>query len=174
MSFEDFLARQPPDDRNYEWVGGRVYAMTTGRERHALVPPILAQVLGPQARERGCRMMVSRLVRTTAAAYVPDLLVVCGPAAEELYEDDAALIVEVLSRSTAKVDRREKAAAYSQLPSLRAYVIIDPTRVRAEVGRPSRGSLEWTLVGPGRLVPTPFGDIDLGWLAAELDRMAST
>ena len=50
--------------------------------------------------------------------YYPDVFVVCGPRADRLYEDDAALVIEVQSPSTEAIDRREKATAYAGLASM--------------------------------------------------------
>ena len=46
---------------------------------------------------------------------------------------DAALVVEVLSDSTAEIDRREKLVAYQKLPGLRAYWIVSQAEQRVEV-----------------------------------------
>ncbi len=41
-------------------------------------------------------------------------------------------MVDVLSETTATIDRREKLAAYQKLPSLRAYWIASQTKQRIE------------------------------------------
>src|SRR4051794_36883964 len=130
-SFEEYLLREQAASRRHEFVGGRVYVMAGGSERHDLVTGLVYERLPPRARREGCRPFTSnRLVRAGDAGYYPDVLIVCGNAVDRLYENDAALIVEVSSPSTVDVDRREKAAAYAQLPSLRLYILIDPDRPR--------------------------------------------
>jgi len=47
------------------------------------------------------------------------------------------LIVEVLSESTARIDRREKLLAYQTLPSLDAYLLVEQDVTRVELYRRS-------------------------------------
>ena len=45
------------------------------------------------------------------------------------------LIVEVLSESTARIDRREKLLAYQSLPSLQAYLLVEQEARRRGIAR---------------------------------------
>jgi Uma2 family endonuclease len=96
-------------------------------------------------------------------------MVVRGPAGEEHYGVDTTVVVEVLSPSTAKVDRREKAAAYATLPSLGCYRVLDPRRRRAQPGRPGLSDAQ-----PQRGVAYPTGALDLDALFAAVDSAATT
>src|SRR5205823_5956711 len=83
VSFEGFLAGERAGGSRHEWVGGFTYAMVGGTERHDTMIEALRDVLGPGARLAGCRRFTgNRLVRTASAAYYPDLLIVCGKAAD--------------------------------------------------------------------------------------------
>lgn len=107
--------------------------------------------------------------------YYPDVMVVCGQAPHRLYETDPALIVEVLSPSTADVDRREKAVAYAEATSLRLLVLVDPDTRRMELARPVSGAIDvWEVRGPGEVLATEFGDIDVDTLYDSIDRTATT
>ena len=61
--------------------------------------------------------------------YFPDLSAVCGEAEDEEGGIERlrnpSLIIEVLSRKTATIDRGEKFQAYWKLPSLKEYILID-------------------------------------------------
>lgn len=175
-SFEDFLAVERLDVPRHEWVGGLIYAMAGGTERHDAAVEALRDILGPGARRAGCRRFTgNRLVRTATAAYYPDLLVVCGKAAHRHYENNAALIVEAQSPSTAEIDRREKAVAYLGLSELDHYLIVDPYYRRIDVAtRAADRSWAWATHGPGSVVLTPYGDIDVDELYDEIDATAST
>ena len=73
-------------------------------------------------------------VETRNSVYYPDLTVSCDPAdRNDQYLARPCFIVEVLSPSTASIDRREKRTSYETLPSLREYVIVDQDRMRAQV-----------------------------------------
>ena len=136
-SFEDFLQAEQIADRRHELVGGRVYAMAGGSERHDLVAGLIYE-LTRASRSQGYRPFIAnRLLRTPSGnAYYPDVVVACGPAPHRLYESSPALIVEVLSHSTADLDRREKAVAYAGAASLSLLLLVDPDARRIEAARP--------------------------------------
>jgi Uma2 family endonuclease len=57
--------------------------------------------------------------------YYPDVTVACGPQdLERVFLTDPKLVVEVLSPSTERTDRREKALNYREIPTLEEYVLI--------------------------------------------------
>jgi Uma2 family endonuclease len=102
-------------------------------------------------------------------------MVVCGPAPHRLHETSPALVVEVLSRSTAALDRREKAVAYAAETSLQLFLLVDPDTRRIEAARPSEGRIDrWEAYGPGDVVVTAFGEIDLDALYDVVDQTATT
>lgn len=173
VSFETFLAAEREGTTRHEWVSGFAYAMAGGTERHDTMVEALRDVLGPGARQAGCRRFTgNRLVRTRSAAYYPDLLIVCGKAADVYYETDAALIVEVRSPSTADVDRREKAVAYATLPGLGLYLLVDAYYRRIDAGVRRGDGWSWQTHGPGSVVLTPYGDIGLDALYDEVDAVS--
>jgi Uma2 family endonuclease len=148
ISFDSFVGEEQNSERRHELVGGRVYAMAGGSERHDLAAGLLYEFFAPGARSAGCRPFTSnRLLRTRGGnADYPNVMVVCGPAAHRLYEADPAVLIEVLSPSTADQDRREKAVAYAE--SLVLLALVDPTIRRIEVARPVAGTIRaWTLYG---------------------------
>jgi Uma2 family endonuclease len=149
--------------------------MAGGSERHDLAAGLVYEALAPGARAAGCRPLIAnRLVRLGAAAYYPDVLVVCGPAAHRLYETAVTVAVEVLTPSTADVDRREKAAAYSTAPSLAGYLLVDPERSRIEVAVRTPDGLRWAAYGPGSVVVLAYGVLDVDSLFGALDLTATT
>src|SRR5437764_12545211 len=125
---ERFLDGEAVSELRHELVGGRVYALAGGSERHDLVAGLLYETLAPGARARGCRRFMSnRLVQTECGnAYYPDVMIVCAAAPHRLYETAPTLIVEVLSPSTQTQDRREKAVAYAESPALEMLLLVDP------------------------------------------------
>lgn len=175
VTFEEFCDLEGHGDRRHELVGGRVYAMAGGTERHDLAAGLLYQALAPGARKAGCRpFTANRLVRTrTGAGYYPDVMVVCGPAAHRLYEDEPALVVEVLSPSTADTDRREKMLAFTMSSVLRQYILVDPDHRRIEVAISGPDGLEWQAYGPDDVVNTPYAALDVNAFYDALDESAT-
>lgn len=173
IDFEDYLELDTGEGR-LEWISGHVYAMSGGTQRHNLMTGLVYSLLREGAVAEGCSPYVeNRRLRTEFTAYYPDVMVTCGPPAHEQYETDANLLVEVLSPSTQDVDRREKPLAYAGLTSFELYLLVDPDRVRIEVGRMRAGRLHWAYYGAGDTLETPYGPLVLDEVYSSVDRVAA-
>ena len=74
----------------------------------------------------------------------PDIAVYCPPFDEDaLTSDRPRLLVEVLSRSTERMDQLVKVEEYKPILSLQTVLLVSPTT--AEVGVWRRGAAGWTL-----------------------------
>jgi Uma2 family endonuclease len=174
FTFDEYLRLDEVSEGRREWVAGQVHAMAGGTDRHLAVMQALFIRLAPMARRSGCRpWMADRRLRTSHASYYPDLLVVCGPRADPLFEASARLIIEVLSPSTTAIDLREKAAAYTGVPGITSYVVVDPDLRSVRVGTPS-ATADWSWVTYSAMGSLPLldGQIDLTALWAEVDEVA--
>lgn len=132
LTWEEFLHVQQAYDgpERICWDDGRiVMAMTGGTERHDLVTMHLGVRLGQQLQRGPCRVFVHhRQITTARRSYYPDLLIRCGRAAHELYEDDAHVVVEVLSPSNGPADLTRMLFDYRSLPSIETILFIDTRR----------------------------------------------
>lgn len=175
VTFEEYLAAEVESDSRGEWVAGQVFAMAGGSERHDLMAGLVYRSLAARAAEGGCvAFQQNRKVRFATAAYYPDVVVICpgGPGPDRLFERDLSIVVEVLSASTARTDRQEKALVYPTAPSFTAYLLVDPDRRRVEVGRlGDDGKLVWQVHTDGRIADL---GLDVDALYDELDRTART
>jgi Uma2 family endonuclease len=122
--------REGPGD---EWLDGTILPASVASLHHSVVIANVATALNTRLRETDCLVASQSLrVRVTGGglyAY-PDIVVVQGePAVADAHRDmitNPALLVEVLSPSTRDFDQGDKFARYRRLPSLQAYVMIDP------------------------------------------------
>lgn len=135
----EYLEREEGTPTKNEYLDGEIYAMSGAKRRHNL---IAAHVLGHAWREasaRGRQAFGSDMkvyVETHNCFYYSDVSVCCDPSDKnEQYLTRPCFIVEVLSPSTATIDRREKRASYATLDSLREYVIVDQDRMRVDLYR---------------------------------------
>lgn len=174
FSFEEYLRLDEVSELRHEWVAGQVYAMSGGSDRHLATVQALFERIAPLARRQGCRpWMADRRLRTDRASYYPDLFVVCTPRADRLYEADAALVIEVLSPSTMTTDLREKAAAYSTLPNMQDYLIIDSElRVVRHGKLDASGFWRWEHVAGNAPLKVLNSVLDLAEIWAEVDAVA--
>ena len=156
----DYLLAEDTSPLRHEYLGGYVYAMTSGTLRHNRVALNIASALLHALAGTACQVFINDVklhVQAADSVYYPDVLVHCGggPANDAKRLTDAALIVEVLSDSTAQTDRREKRAAYQRLNSLRAYWIISQDEQRAEVHlRDAHGAWGTRLCSAADLLPS--------------------
>ena len=134
----DYLAFDEASALRHEYVGGRIHAMTGGSLRHNRIAGNIYVTLLTRLAGSPCQAFINDVklqVRAANSVYYPDVLVVCGNAVadDKKLVSDATLVVEVLSDSTAEIDRREKLAAYQKLPGLRSYWVVSQTERQVEL-----------------------------------------
>jgi Uma2 family endonuclease len=141
VSVSDYFEGEQLSEIRHEYIDGQVYAMGDASDRHGLIVGNLFMSLRPRSREKRCQLFIADMkVRLKISGqdifYYPDLLLSCEPTDREIYFRQApCLIVEVLSESTERVDRREKMLAYQTLPSLQEYVLVSQDDRQVEVYR---------------------------------------
>lgn len=128
----------------HEYVDGEIYAMSGAKRRHNLIASTFVRHAGNAAAVRkDCQVFGSDMkvyVEAHNSFYYPDVSVCCDrDDREELFLTRPCFIVEILSPSTASIDRREKRASYCTLESLREYAIVDQDQPRIEVYRREAG-----------------------------------
>ncbi|BAM04913.1 Uma2 family endonuclease [Phycisphaera mikurensis] len=144
VSVEEYLAGEAVAEQKHEYVGGMIYMMAGGRNRHHRIATNAVATLHAGLRGQRCAAFNSDTkvrVRSTPKTrfYYPDAMVVCEPNPEDdVFQDQPVVIVEVLSESTRRVDEGEKRDAYLTIPSLRVLLLVEPERPRVSVDR--RGS----------------------------------
>ena len=112
-----------------------------GRNVHNLIASNTLVALGSRLRGRRCRPYNSDTkIRIRLPSHVrfydPDLSVTCRPnPPHESFQDDPALIAEVVSQSTRRVDEGEKKEAYVTIPSLSVYLLVEQESPKVVVYR---------------------------------------
>lgn len=138
MSPDEYLAFEREQPLRHELVDGYLYAMTGASDRHEEIALNLAAALRMQFKGSPCRVYKGDLkIRVADEFYYPDVFVRCAEQRGDAYfKTDPVMIAEVLSPGTQRYDRGDKRLAYSQLPTLRDYVLIAQDRMRVEIYRP--------------------------------------
>lgn len=136
LAFADYLVFEEQSSRKHEYFDGEIYAMSGASRPHNLLQSNLQfQVTTAAKRTASCQVFGPNMklyVEKRNSAYYPDLTVSCDPSDKEhMFLTRPCFVVEVLSPSTAHIDRREKRAAYQTLPSLLEYLIVEQDRMRA-------------------------------------------
>ncbi|MDB5070388.1 MAG: hypothetical protein JWM87_1499 [Candidatus Eremiobacteraeota bacterium] len=152
MSLDEFLAWEAGETTKHEFVDGHVFAMAGASRAHGTIALNLAALVRPAIRKTGRQAYLADMKIIPPgqrSVRYPDFVLTCDSRdlADEQITRFPKLIVEVLSRSTAAVDRGEKFEEYRRIPTLEEYVIIDSTQVLVEILR--RGGDLWTFKGYG-------------------------
>lgn len=131
VTLEEFLELDRSSPVALEFVGGEIYAMSGPTRSHDLLVTNLIADIGTHLRGSPCRTFTSsRRVqfkcREDDIVYRPDVWLACGQTrdAEGELIDEPRLVIEVMSRSTARIDRREKALQYREIPTMEEIVLV--------------------------------------------------
>jgi Uma2 family endonuclease len=139
MTVEEYLEFEKNSEVRHEFIGGLIFAMTGDSRRHGDLAYNLERAARDHLRGGPCRVS-SRTIRVRIEQldiyYYPDVVVTCDALDKARYEiKSPLLIIEVLSRTTEGVDRREKRFNYAQIDSLQEYVLVSQDARRIEVLR---------------------------------------
>lgn len=157
LAVEDYLAGERDGLVRHEYIDGAVYAMAGASDRHGLIVSALVYALKAHARRLGCQlfssdMKVKLILSGKTIFYYPDLLVACRPDDNDPYfRTQPKLIVEVLSETTARTDRREKLLSYIRIDSLVEYLIIEQASRAVEIYRRRNDWLPDVIEGAGEI-----------------------
>ncbi len=149
---QEYLRLEREADYKSEYFDGEIFAMAGASFNRNIVNENCSVLIGTYLRKKPCqsfsRDMKLNIPANTLYTY-PDLMVVCGDKQFVGDEKDIimnpVIIIEILSKSTEGYDRGGKFALYRSIPSLREYVMISSTTIRAEVMRKESDSPFWFL-----------------------------
>lgn len=160
-TYED-LCRLPSDGQRYELIDGEVYLAPSPTSHHQRVLLRLARLFQDAARNPD-EVFVAPLdvVLDRATALQPDLLLILDEnqgIVQDVIRGTPDLVAEVLSPSTAEMDRRRKAETYA-CHGIGEYWILDLTAQSFEIFRLDPGKKAYCLaetLRPGERATTPL------------------
>ncbi len=168
VSVEDYLAAELDSPVKHEYVDGVVYQMAGARNTHNLIGGNAFLALGSRLRGTPCRVYNSdtkiRLrLPHQVRFYYPDLSVICRPnPGSDTFQDEPAVIVEVISGRTRRLDEGEKKEGYLKLPSLSAYLLVEQeTPVVVLFRRTDLGFVRELHQGMDAVIPLPELGVEL-------------
>ena len=140
LTYSEYLAYEQASYKKHEFINGQAYAMAGASEDHNVIASNLVACIRPRLRGSSYRVFSSDMKLTIASAnnatYYSDVMVVCDRTDNDAYvKQKPCLIIEVLSPSTAMLDRREKLFNYQKLESLQEYVLVSQSELKVELYR---------------------------------------
>ncbi len=143
MSEQDYLDTEPYSDVKREYINGDVYAMAGAKASHNRLAGTVLRKIGNHLEGKPCQPYMSDMkVKVGKNYFYPDVLVDCTNLPDSsVFTETPRLIVEVLSKSTRRMDETTKRVAYMQLETLQEYVLIEQDFVKVVVMRRSEAWL---------------------------------
>lgn len=131
FSLEEYFEIEAASSILHEYIAGEIHDMADPSQAHEIIAMNLAGPLHAHVQDRPCRIypggrQLQFKIGEDDFVYRPDVWMACGEArnAEGDYIDEPCLVLEVLSPSTARFDRREKVTSYREIPSIEEYVLV--------------------------------------------------
>ena len=135
MTIAEFLDWEERQELRWEFDGFEPVAMTGGTFRHAAIQTNLLTALHSRLRGKPCRSLGSDLkILAAESIRYPDAFVVCSPVdATATVVTEPVVVFEILSPSTAMIDRVVKNEEYRDTPSIQRYVMLEQDHQAATV-----------------------------------------
>ncbi len=144
-AFHRFIATEP--EQRYEFAHGRIIEMHGGTNLHFRIARRMSTLLEAQVDAKTWLVFQEFGVETPQTVRFPDVVVLpVGDPSGARWTQVPAVIVEVLSASTSRLDLDEKPREYMSLPSLQAYIVASQTEAAC---------LAWIRGGDGRFPAEP-------------------
>lgn len=132
ITAEEYLAFEREAEDRHEYYKGEIYLMSGASFKHNIIEDNLRGALHGYLKGKKCRSFGSNsrihVPKNTLYTY-PDVLIVCN---DPIFVDggfdtllNPAVIIEILSPSTANYDRGAKFYLYREIDSLKEYILID-------------------------------------------------
>ncbi len=150
LSLVEYQRLEEETDTRYEYHDGAVFAMSGATRKHSAIASNINRALG-NLLPSGCRPFDSDLkiyVESVNKGFHPDVSVACRPieTPDEINAiSNPVLLVEVISESSAAYDRGGKFWFYSQLPSLREYVLVEQEQMAVETRHRKTADNDWVM-----------------------------
>lgn len=139
LTVKEYLDGELVSDIRHEYIAGQVFAIAGASANHNLIAGNMYSRLRSHLRGSKCSTFMSDMkvrIQTADIFYYPDVLVSCDLKDTDDYcKTQPCLIIEVVSRNTATIDRSEKLLNYRQIESLKEYILISQDRIKIEVYR---------------------------------------
>ena len=140
-SYQEYLEIENNSDQKWEFHDGFITAMAGGTPEHSQISVNITRAFGNaiESAKKPCITYGSDLkihVEASRRSFYPDASVVCEK--PERAENDKhaivnpILVLEVLSDSTAEMDRGTKFTHYRKIPTLKEYVLVSQTEAKVD------------------------------------------
>jgi Uma2 family endonuclease len=137
MTLDQFLAWEEKQELKYEFSHGEVRLMTGSTVVHDTVRGAIFASFWTQLKGKPCKVHIDiKIVCPSGNVRYPDVAVDCGSNSQKNTRLVApTVVVEVLSPSTQMIDYTLKSRDYASVPSIDAYLLVNPNEPQVDVMR---------------------------------------
>ena len=152
LSVDQYLETEKESQVRHEFINGYIHAMVGCSRRHNIITVTISRLFGNHLAGTGCQVYASDMkVKAGSQSdnifFYPDVLVSCSQNKRDRYiEHEPKLLVEVLSPSTEQFDRLSKLEAYTQIPSLEEYLLVDQQLLKVDLYRRAGATVDFNLL----------------------------
>lgn len=141
LSPEEYLQSEIASPLKHEYLDGQVYAMAGASRNHERISVNVLGEIRNHLKGKPCEPFGSDMkVKAGKNFFYPDVMVVCEETSpNEYFSQSPILIVEVISKSTRRMDETTKRLSYFNISSLKEYILIEQDFVDVEICRRSNG-----------------------------------
>lgn len=147
LSTKEYLAGELESLVKHELIQGEAFAMAGASVNHNRLSGTLFRKLGNHLEisthySQHCEVFIADMkVHVGSHFFYPDIVATCEEVtdSQQGYTENPLLIVEVLSKSTRKIDQTTKRVAYTNIPTMQEYILIEQDFVEIEVVRKKQG-----------------------------------
>jgi Uma2 family endonuclease len=162
MTLEEFLAWERRQELRYEFDGYEPVAMNGGTLNHSAIATALVSMLQERLRPGGRVFRGDVKVLAGCKVRYPDAAVTCSRIdGQPDILPNPVVVFDVLSASTASVDRLTKNAEYAATPSIQRYVMLEQVRVGATVFARDRDAWMGTVLLDDAILAMPEIGVEL-------------
>jgi len=143
LTEKEYLEGEKSSETKHELIDGYAYAMAGASANHERISGNIYRELSVHLKNSSCEPFGSDMkVKIGSNYFYPDVIVDCEfDESQPYYTDSPVIIVEVLSKSTRRIDETTKRLSYVNIPSLQEYMLIEQDFVNIEVVRKTDGWL---------------------------------
>lgn len=130
LSVDAYLELEERTEWRCDYVAGRAYERAESSVEHNIIAGNITASLHDHLRRKPCRLFALAVkLRVSVFGeedfYYPDVMVTCDPRdTDRFFKRFPKVLVEVLSETTERTDRREKFLSYTQIETLEEYVLV--------------------------------------------------
>ena len=146
LTEQEYLKSEPYSEIRHEYIDGYAYEMADSKFSHHYIKSNLLMTIGNSLElKRAYHVFASGFrVKVGSNYFYPDIVVDCSNlSGDSIFTENPTAIVEIIAKATRKTDKVIKRYAYTSIPTLKEYMLVEQDFVEVEFWR--RHGQHWEL-----------------------------